>query len=528
MGVIELIVKILFYRDKELLKILNFSIKDKKSAGYPVFHLFNNMAIPLFLSTYLIFSLVFPESGFTGNTLYFFFLIMVNLMIFSMGISHFINNIDSVKTYHHLPVSKKNIEKAEVIIFIIRYCLQNIFFTLPGIVTAFILRPATEAVTILFLTFTCLIFTVLSLILLYILLLKFIVKLNRKIGIFLQVIYIAAPMTVYMFMGTAFDFIETEINLPAYKWYYYLMPHFWYSSVLRLFEVGFLVHHAIMGILSVLSLFILIYICNKLIFGKIYSISEKFMNIPFMEKKEVYKENLYEKAFGFLLKSNTERAFFNFNHKILFSNNQHTAMIVFSFFIPVFVITSFVLKDDGNSYTISKYFILSILLTVAFIMALLAPNENYKASDLFNILPVNNLKKIYKGISKSIILRIIFPLYIMLSVLYYFKYSSAIIPFLIFNFITFNIGAYYFLIYTGIYQGMPFSKDIKAGKEFGFIAGIYFFCYISFLTVSCIFYELFSSNYLALTSYIAVVFLIILLIKNYRNYTTGYRKKKIS
>lgn len=258
-------------------------------------------------------------------------------------------------------------------------------------------------------------------------------KLKDILNIF-QVIFILFFVLGYQIIIRAFSFVDLNfVYIP--HWWNILIPPMWFSSTFNIVygkEINNII--IVMSILAIVVPILSIFIYVKSV-PKFEHNLYKLSDNTYIDTKNKYKTTL--KLSKIICKDKEERAFFNFTCDILKKDREFKTKIYPSLamgaFVPFLMIMSlydgegifnFINSIKSENYYLYAYmFVLmsqSILTTIKF-------SKEYEASWIYDILPIKNNKNIYSGTFKASIYKLIFPLFVIMSLLFILIFSAKII-----------------------------------------------------------------------------------------------------
>lgn len=169
------------------------------------------------------------------------------------------------------------------------------------------------------------------------------------------------------------------------------------------------------------------------------------------------------------------------------------------------------LRGLEGSYT--YLFIYMIGLSIPTIINLLAYSENHRASSLYRQFPIK-LENLYKGSLKAVFVKLISPVFIILSLVFYLIFKGQVIIHLLIAYLAILLSVW--VIFKMGKKSLPFSKDFAMIGDRGGIGTV-------FLTM-LVYGSLAGLDFgFSLINYGEYIYLVLLIIANIYVWEHGFR-----
>ncbi|WP_107924001.1 hypothetical protein [Lysinibacillus parviboronicapiens] len=442
---------------------------------------------------YTLFGLVLiPLIGFGQNYLFQMSIAyaMIIFLIMTSMISDFSSVLLDVRDRSILstkPIATKTVNAAKFMhIFIYLAYLTIALTTIPLLVGLF-----TQGIIFFILTAFELvlinIFIVVLTAILYIVILRFFdgEKLKDLIN-YVQIGLSLVLMIGYQVLIRSFEFVNFDVVVAFHWWSIFLIP-MWFAAPYELLLNGDN------------SLFTVLY-CIFAIVIPIVSIGLYVKLVPTFERnlqkllntsksKKAKKNQLKEFLLKFICRTNEERAFYRFASLMMKQEREFKLKVYpslgFSFIIPF--IFMFTMRSDEVDYSVSMGYlnIYFSMLIIPSAVLMLGHSGKFKAAWIYKIFPIKDYTDLQKGSLKAFLIKLYFPLNIVLSIIFCFIYGTRIIPDLL---SVFAASCMYTVIcYIGLGSKIPFTKpydeigDAQSWKSLllfiplGMLAGLHYF-----------------------------------------------------
>ncbi|AKL94638.1 hypothetical protein CACET_c11730 [Clostridium aceticum] len=312
--------------------------------------------------------------------------------------------------------------------------------------------------------------------LLYFLILSFFdgEKLKDIINYF-QIILAIFMIVVYQLIGNIFQVFQYDIVFIP-KWWSYFIPSTWFAAPFSLFLEGhyeaYYVHFTFLGIIAPIVTLVLYFKRVAPYFEK--KLQKLNTNGTKRNESIEKKKKLHKKIAALFCWHPIENTFFRFTQNIL-SNERNLKLklypnLAFAAILPLlFVVRSFAhltsfgeitVALSGGRYYLAIYFTITLLATS---IPMLSTSEGYGAAWIYKILPIENPSVVYKGALKGFVVKLMLPVYLLLSLIFLFFYGFVILMDITLMFL--NMILSIVLIFYFFDNKLPFSQDFEYVKH---------------------------------------------------------------
>lgn len=292
---------------------------------------------------------------------------------------------------------------------------------------------------------------------------------------YVQILLSIIMLVAYQFMGQIFQLFDIQAKFTP-KWWVYLIPSTWFAAPFGLiFEKGINNSYIILTVVSVIIPILAFILYFKAVVPHFEQSLQKLNNnysrrAKSAEKKAIRRRKLAEILCG----DKVESAFYSFTENMI-SNERKFKLktypsLALGAFMPFIIIGREILSSknihEGFINATSGRLYLSEYLTVmllAVCIVMIVYTEKYKAAWIYKALPLQSPVAINKGAFKAFFVKIIFPMYLFVSVLFIALFGIKIIPDIIFMFFTLILTT--ILIYRMAKKGLPFYKDFPTSQN---------------------------------------------------------------
>lgn len=327
-----------------------------------------------------------------------------------------------------------------------------------------------------------------------------------------QIGFILIFVVGYNFVARAFTFINLEFVYEPKLWNV-LMPPMWFSANFNIIENG--QSNNIITIMSVLS--VLVPVISIIVYIKLIPVFEynlqKLGDNTYKNTKT--KESIAQKISKTICKDKEERVFFDFVYNILKKGREFKTKIYPSLFMSMFMpFIMMISMYDGEGiinymkilqeYPFYLYGYLCVLMSQTIMSTLKFSNE-YEASWIYDILPINSKRSIYSGMFKASIYKLVLPVFLFMSIGFIFIFGLDVIIHMIVMFLG--------VIFTSMMsfkfndKVLPFSWEYKNTNSANNIATMFKSMFV--VGGVCLIHFLVSSNIVFTGIYLAVLVIVI-------------------
>lgn len=237
-------------------------------------------------------------------------------------------------------------------------------------------------------------------------------------------------MIGYQFLARSFEFADLEIIVDFHWWSIFLIP-MWFAAPYELLLNGDLSLHTILfSMLAVIIPIVSLWIYIKLI-PTFEGSLQKLLNTSKSKKEK--KSSIKDLLLMMICRTKEERAFYHFTSLMMKQEREFKLKVYpslgFSFVIP-FIFIFNALRGETVDYAVSMsylniYFSTLIIPTT---VLMLGYSSKYKAAWIFKIFPIKDYADLKKGSLKAFLIKLFFPLYFLISIVFCFIYGARIIP----------------------------------------------------------------------------------------------------
>ncbi len=292
---------------------------------------------------------------------------------------------------------------------------------------------------------------------------------------YVQIMLSIVLLVGYQFVGRMFDVFDYDIVFSP-RWWTYLIPPAWFAAPFSIFIENNLANHYIY--LSFLS--ILIPIISLIIYTKLI--------IPYFEKNLSKLSSNNSKAYRFnhirkkvqrivskiICYNKMEGIFFRFTQRMLSKERKLKLRIypnmAFGALIPLIIIFrsmgirgsfSEIISDISNS---SSYLTMYItIFTLSSLTLMIKTSEKHEGAWIYRVLPIKAPTPIYRGAFKGFLMKYIFPVFLIPSLIFLIIYGTKLLPDLVLMWL--NLILISLAIYRMSSKALPFGKSFGHMRE---------------------------------------------------------------
>ncbi|GAA0781162.1 ABC transporter permease [Hathewaya limosa] len=411
-------------------------------------------------------------------TVYFFMLMFFVLTIFMSDFSTVLLDVRDKILIGTRGVDSRTLNAAKLTHILIY--MFSLTLSLTGVSILVSLRYGVFFTLVFLLEIICIdIFMIIITTFVYFLVLKFFdgEKLKDMIN-FVQIILSIFITLFSQLAGRIFDVVDIQVNFTSKLWHYFVIP-MWFASPLTMIESGeikgYLIAHTLLAIIIPIVSIIIYWQLTP----KFEEYLEKLNNNTCKSKKE--KEKFSFRISRIICRNRQERIFFNFSYN-LFSSEREIKFRIYpslglALAFPLIMIfpashenmvkgfAQWKTSMNNSKTYLLIYFAVMLLCTVA---TNIKYSQKFQGSWVYITSPVDEISNIFKGCFKAIFYKFIFPIFILLSILWVFIFGIKVIPQLIIVFlviIILNLFSFYLMD-----KALPFSESDKSIKAEGDVA----------------------------------------------------------
>ncbi len=447
--------------------IFSQQAKKKRKDGTNGNQYLKSLWIYVFFGLFTIPLMIMGDNYFFQMSLVFGILMFLVLTSMISDFSSVLLDIRDRNILHPKPIDKKTISTAKMIhVCIYLFFLSMSIIGIPLIVGLFhngVLFFLISLASVVMINIFVLVFTAL----LYMIILKYFdgEKLKDIIN-YVQIGLSLAMMIGYQLLVRSFELVDVNIVLEQKWWQVFIFPMWYGASVDLVMNGHFSFFYALLSICGIVV--------------PLISFAAYLRSVPTFERNLVKlathgkgkvkrRTKLGEWLLNRICPTKEERAFFRFA-SLMMKNERDFKLKVypslgFSLIIPFIMIMNNITSDSfetissGKSY-LNIYFSLLIIPTVVMMLKF---SGTYKGAWIYKAAPTKDLKPIFSGTMKAFIVKLFFPLYLLLSLIFIGIFGVKIIPDLLVAFV--NACLYAVLCFLLMKKSLPFSESFEGMQQ---------------------------------------------------------------
>lgn len=272
----------------------------------------------------------------------------------------------------------------------------------------------------------------------------------------------------YQFIGRLFNIIDMENIEFGRQWWAYLLPPVWFAAPFQLIfqasrEGNIVIYSLIALIIPILS--IILYI-------KLIPIFEaNLQKLREVDRGKSKKIRITDFLANLLCRNKEEETFYKFANNIIKNEREFKLKVYPSlgmgFILPLIIPLTFTNDNSLLELRNSKmYFALYLtFFAIAAMPEFLKYSGDYKGAWIYKIMPIKDVKNIYKGTIKSAFISLFTPLFILVSLIFLFIFKVRIIPHIMITYLNMLLAV--IIIFRLGRVELPFSLDFKIGARAG-------------------------------------------------------------
>ncbi|MFJ5766491.1 hypothetical protein ACIP9C_14150 [Lysinibacillus sp. NPDC093210] len=326
-------------------------------------------------------------------------------------------------------------------------------------------------------------------------------------------------MIGYQVLIRSFEFVDFNIVVTFNWWSIFIIP-MWFAAPYELFLNG---NNSFFTILCTIFSVIVPLFSIWLYIRLIPTFERNLQKLLGTSKsKKEKKSRLKDYLLTFICRSTEERAFYRFASLMMKQEREFKLKVYpslgFSFVIPfIFIFNMIRAEDVDYSVSMSYLNIYFSMLIIPSAVIMLGHSAKFKAAWIYKVFPIKDYTDLQKGSLKAFLIKLYFPLYIVLSIVFCFIYGPRIIP----DLLTVLVASclYTIICYVSSGRKIPFTKpydEIGDGQSWqslilfiplGILAGLHYYMATSI-------------------SYGTILYLIVLLIANFISWKLMFKRSK--
>jgi ABC-2 type transport system permease protein len=270
----------------------------------------------------------------------------------------------------------------------------------------------------------------------------------------------------YQFVARSFELVDLDMVFsPA--WWQFLIPPVWFAAPFQFFLEGTGGPYIIAFTVLAFTVPVIALIIYSRIMPAFEQNLQKLSSHSGKNKKT--KQKYFNWEAGLVCKDNEERAFYRFARSMMKTERDFKLKVYpslgFSLIFPFIFIFNQLQFGTFEGIRDSKWY-LSLYFSVLMIpniLMMLKYSGKYKGAWIYRTAPVRQLRNLYTGTIKAFIVRLFFPIYTLLSIIFIFLFGVRIIEDIIIIFLS---GILYTIIGFILIKGtLPFSQSFEAAQE---------------------------------------------------------------
>ncbi|WP_138420389.1 hypothetical protein [Aquibacillus sediminis] len=408
------------------------------------------------------------------------------------------------------PVNARTINTAKVIhVTIYLFCITGTLTALPLIVSLVqqgFLFFIVFVVELILLSFLIIMFTAL----IYIGVLRFFdgEKLKDMIN-YVQIMLTMMMLVGYQLVIRSFEFVDFQMNITIH-WWQYLIPPMWYGAAYE----WLLQHNQGQSIMVLSILGLVVPILALLVYLRLIPSFERNLDKLLSQNTKATKRGTFYREWwaNILCHTKEEKTFFLFANQMLSHEREFKLKVYptigFALFFPfLFLFNDLRLRSfaemSNSKLFLTIYFCILIIPTG---VQMIKFSENYQGAWIFKATPIKYVANMYRAATKALLIKLFFPVFLLLSVVFIFIFSIRIIVSLLVVGLTaslFSVICYKVLNKSDL----PFTDSFAAAqqtetaKHFALFAVIGVFVGIHFFSLSVPYGEYVYFGVLAVTNW---------------------------
>jgi hypothetical protein len=277
-------------------------------------------------------------------------------------------------------------------------------------------------------------------------------------------IILSITLTIgYQFLGRLFNIVKLNVTFVPKWWQYFIVPMWFGGSFQLIINGNYNIYYIIFLLLAVC-----VPILSICLYLKLMPTFEK--NLQKLENNgEITKakSKFTDKLANIVCFTKIERTFFKFTTDMIKNEREFKLKvypslglsIIFPFIFMFNRNTSFSSIRSGKGF-IMIYFCALMLPTVVMMVKY---SKEYKGAWIYKVTPIKDTGDIYRGTFKSLILKLICPIFILEGIIFIAIFGLRIFPDLILVFL--NMMLYTVVCFKAFKKALPFSIPYATAKQ---------------------------------------------------------------
>ncbi|MGL4774570.1 MAG: hypothetical protein ACRC2K_13495, partial [Clostridium sp.] len=297
-------------------------------------------------------------------------------------------------------------------------------------------------------------------------------KLKDMINI-VQILLSVGIIISYQVIPRLFSVVDMGIEFVP-KFYHLLIPPLWFSAPLYIIKTG---NYNTMLIIMA-SLAVIVPILSLALYMKSSNKFEKYLEKLNSGDEKKKQGKLIYKLSNIICKKGEERVFFNFSWQMMkgernFKLKSYPNLALALVFPLIFLFISYEnqgIREWFVGLKDTKYFVTAYFFAISIpnVIYMLRFTENPKGALVYKMVGIRNKKDIIRGSLKAFIIKLMMPIWAVLTVIFTFVFSLKVIPHMIIIFLA-SIPIVV-LTQKGTGDKLPFSEEFKMTQSGGYVA----------------------------------------------------------
>lgn len=299
---------------------------------------------------------------------------------------------------------------------------------------------------------------------------------------YLQIVLTVAILILYQLMGRIMN-ISTVGGHHEPKVWMYFIPSSWFGAVFSVIIEGqYQTAYVVLALASIVISVAAFIIYTKFISVYFEKNLSKLINTDRGNKKLKRSSNLGYKILNIICPNKTQREFFRFASNMISSERRLKLTIypylAFGAVLPFVFVFNMDMHSSGSSVlnriANGKYYfgVYYTLACASLSINYMGRSEKFKGAWIYDVLPIEDMSQVYKGITKAFFLKLMFPITLLTNLVFLALCGVKILPDVIAMMI--NLLLLVLISIKISPKELPFSNDFtnkySAGSAFAFLA----------------------------------------------------------
>lgn len=298
---------------------------------------------------------------------------------------------------------------------------------------------------------------------------------------YIQIVLTVVMLVLYQLMGRIMN-ISTVGGYHELKAWMYFIPSSWFAAVFSVIVEGqHQIAYVVLALTSVVISAIAFIVYTKYISVYFERNLSKLINSDKGNKKLKKSGGFGDKALSIICPNKIQKEFFRFASNMISSERRLKLTIypylAFGAVLPFVFVFNFNVQSSGASVldkiANGKYYfgVYYTLACASMSIVYMGRSEKFKGAWIYDVLPIEDMSQVYKGVAKAFFLRLMFPITLITNLVFLALCGFKILPDVIAMMINLVL-----LVLVSIKispKELPFSRDFtnkySAGSAFGFM-----------------------------------------------------------